>query len=92
MVVVGCCFWVVLCFFKKGVLSFDISLFCLCGWGWMGGWMEEGSVSAGMVAYGFLLVEKACIDCRRLILFLYSTLGCFRAVRSGYRTFVAKKI
>lgn len=40
MVVVGCCF----VFFSSCVLSFDISLF-------MDGWMEEGSVSAGMIAF-----------------------------------------
>ena len=82
-------FWVVLFFFILYPLV--LAFFRLCGWG-MDGRMEEGSVSAGMVAYGFLLlVEKACIDCRRLILFSLQYTRVLRAVRSGYRTFVAKK-
>jgi len=47
--------WVVLgCLVFFYILSSDISLFCLCGWRmdeWMNGWMEEGSVSAGMIVF-----------------------------------------
>ena len=88
MVVVGCSGLSCGFFFVFYTLILAFFVYAVGGWvdgrgfckRWYGGTLR-------IIAYGFLLAERACIDCRRLILFSLQYTRVLRAVRSGYRTF-----